>query len=68
VGAGVALGIVAAFAASRTLSSLLFGVSPGDAWSYAGVSVLLVLVAFVASYLPAQSAARVDPMVALRHE
>ena len=68
VAAGVALGIVAAFAASWTLSSLLFGVSPNDAWSYVGVSVLLVLVAFVASYLPAQSATRVDPMAALRHE
>jgi predicted permease len=68
VGTGVALGIVAAFAASWTLSSLLFGVSPADARSYVGVSVLLVLVAFVASYLPARWASRVDPMVALRYE
>jgi ABC-type antimicrobial peptide transport system permease subunit len=67
-GAGVALGAVVAVAAMRTLSSLLFGVSAADGWSYLAVSALLALVVMIASYLPARRATRVDPMVALRTE
>ncbi len=67
-GAGVALGLVVAFTVSRTLASLLFGVSPADPWSYVGVSGLLVVVALIASSLPAHRASRVDPAEALRAE
>jgi ABC-type antimicrobial peptide transport system permease subunit len=67
-GAGVALGIPAALAVSRVMGSLLYGTSPRDLTVFAGVPVLLVLVALAASYLPARRAAKVDPMVALRHE
>jgi putative ABC transport system permease protein len=67
-GAGVAFGAVVAVAATRALSSLLFGVSAADGWSYLAVAALLALVVMIASYLPARRATRVDPMVALRYE
>jgi putative ABC transport system permease protein len=62
------MGAVAALALSRTLSSLLFGVNPADAWTYGLASLLLVLVATVASYLPARRATHFDPAMALRSE
>ena len=65
---GVVPGAAGAFVASRVLTSLLFGVSDADSLVYAGVSVLMVLVALAACYIPARKAARVDPMVALRYE
>jgi putative ABC transport system permease protein len=64
--AGVALGMAAAFAATRALHSLLYGVSPTDALTFVSVPLLLLAVAVLASYLPARRAARVDPMAALR--
>jgi putative ABC transport system permease protein len=66
--AGVAVGLVAALAVTRALRSLLFEVSPTDPVTLAVVSLLLIVVALVASYLPARRAARVDPMLALRAE
>jgi ABC-type antimicrobial peptide transport system permease subunit len=67
-GIGAALGIVAAFAATRLMASLLFGVSPTDPLTFAGVSGALMATAALASWLPARRAAGVDPLVALRHE
>jgi putative ABC transport system permease protein len=65
---GVALGSAMSLAATRALSSLLFGVSPADPAIYAGVAATLLGVAVLASLLPALHASRVDPLVALRSD
>jgi ABC-type antimicrobial peptide transport system permease subunit len=65
---GLVVGLVGAWLLSRTMTSLLFEVTPNDPIVYFGVSVLLLLVAVIASYLPARRAAKIDPMVALRAE
>ena len=67
-GLGIALGIVAALALTRTIESLLFGVTPTDITTFSAVVVLLTTVAALASYLPARRAMAVDPVEALRQE
>ena len=65
---GTATGLAGSFGLTRVMSSLLYGVHPDDPSTIAGVLLVLVVVALTASYLPARRAARVDPMLALRHE
>ena len=65
---GLVLGLAGAVAATRLLASFLFEVQPGDPMTYAGVAVLLLLVALAASYIPAHRASKVDPLIALRQE
>ena len=68
VAIGAAIGVVGAFLLLRSLGTLLFGVTPTDLTTYLSVLLLLCAVATLASYLPARWAARVEPLVALRHE
>jgi predicted lysophospholipase L1 biosynthesis ABC-type transport system permease subunit len=65
---GCGIGLMGGLSATRFVSSLLYGVTPADPLTFAGVLLLLMGVAVLASWLPARRAARVDPMVALRNE
>ena len=66
--AGIGIGLLGAFVAARALSAFLFGVEASDPATFAGVAVLMLLVATLASYLPSRRALQVDPVIALRAE
>jgi putative ABC transport system permease protein len=68
VALGVALGLAGASAATRALRSMLFGVSPTDPVTFVAITLMLALVASFACWFPARRAARVDPLLALKHE
>ena len=68
VGIGVVIGVATALAATRVMSTLLYGVKPTDPVTFAAICAIIAAVALVASYLPARRAANVDPLVAIRHE
>lgn len=65
---GVLIGAGAAFALTRLMQSMLFGISASDPLTFAGVALLLIVVAVFAAYFPARRATRIDPMIALRNE
>jgi ABC-type antimicrobial peptide transport system permease subunit len=65
---GIAVGFIAAHAASRLIRSLLFGIEPADPWTFATVTALMIAVSALASYLPARRASQIDPIIALRYD
>jgi putative ABC transport system permease protein len=65
---GTGIGLAGALVVARLISSLFFGIAPYDPLTFAGITVLLGMVAFLACYIPARRATRVDPLVALRYE
>jgi predicted permease len=68
VALGVVLGLATTLAAGKLVATVLFGLTPTDAWTMSGAVMLMTLVALGAGYLPARRASRVDPMTALRYE
>jgi putative ABC transport system permease protein len=67
-GLGMAIGLLLAFGVARLMAGFLFGVQPADPLTFAAVCALLLGVAFLACYIPARRATRVDPLTALRYE
>lgn len=68
VGIGLAVGLIGSLLLTRTMRSMLFEISPNDPLTIVGIALLLLLIAMLASYIPARRATRVDPMIALRYE
>jgi ABC-type antimicrobial peptide transport system permease subunit len=68
VGLGLVIGLIAAFILTRVMATLLFGISATDPVTFATISLILMTVALLASYIPSVRAMRVDPMVALRYQ
>jgi len=68
IGAGVAIGLAGSIALTGLIQSALYGVTATDPATYAGVSLILVLIALVACAIPTRRAVRVDPTIALRYE
>jgi putative ABC transport system permease protein len=66
--AGVGIGLLASWALTRIMKSLLFNVSVTDPLTFTVIAVLMILIALLASLIPAKRATKVDPLVALRHE
>jgi putative ABC transport system permease protein len=67
-GVGVLIGVLAGLILMRSVASLLFGISTHDPETFAEVAMVLILVAFLACYVPARRATKVNPVVALRNE
>jgi ABC-type antimicrobial peptide transport system permease subunit len=68
IGIGLVIGLSGAVTLTRFLDAMLYGVKPIDAASITGATLLLVAASFLAAVIPARRAARIDPMIALRHE
>ena len=66
--AGIAAGLILSAAATRLLRTFLYGVNPLDPVAFAGAAIVWLLIAMLASYIPARRAARVDPAISLRYE
>jgi ABC-type antimicrobial peptide transport system permease subunit len=66
VASGIVLGVIAAAAFTKVLSGFLFGVAPLDPPSFVGIALLLLVAGYIASYIPARRATRVDPLTAMR--
>jgi putative ABC transport system permease protein len=66
--AGVAVGLFGAWILRQVIAQLVFGISPADPTTFLGASLLLILFAAAATFVPARRATKVDPMVALRYE
>jgi len=65
---GVIIGLAVAFATTRFVATMLFGLTPTDPWTIAGASLMIVVLTVLAGYLPARRAGNADPLVALRSE